>query len=50
VTPERVESLSIADFLFLDACYCLTHDVDQPRPDALVVACEACGGSYLPLR
>lgn len=50
VTPERVEGLSIADFIFLDACYYLTHYVDQPRPDALLVSCQACSGSYLPLR
>jgi hypothetical protein len=50
VTPERVEDLALADFIFLDAAYSLTHDVDQPRPDALLVPCEACGGEYLPLR
>jgi hypothetical protein len=50
VTPERVEGLSVADFFFLDACYYLTHYVDQPRPDALLVSCENCSGSYLPLR
>lgn len=49
VTPERVEALSLADFLFLDAAYDLTHHVDQPRPDALVATCEDCGGAYLPL-
>jgi len=49
VTPETVEALSIADFFFLDACYHLTHDVDQSRPDLLVVNCQECGSSYLPL-
>jgi hypothetical protein len=49
LTPEIVEALSIADFFFLDACYHLTHDVDQPRPDLLVVNCERCGNPYLPL-
>jgi hypothetical protein len=50
VTAQRVEDLSLADFLFLDAAYFLTHHADQPRPDALVVTCEDCGGEYLPLR
>ena len=50
VTPERVENLSLANFLFLDAACFLTHHADQPRPDALVVTCEDCGGQYLPLR
>ena len=50
VTPERVEGLCVADFFFLDAAYYLTHHVAQPRPDALAVDCEDCGGSYLPLR
>lgn len=50
VTPERVENLSLADFLFLDAACFLTHHADHPRPDALVVTCEDCGGQYLPLR
>jgi hypothetical protein len=49
VNPETVEALSIADFFFLDACYYLTHNVDQPRPDLLVVTCGGCGNSYLPL-
>jgi hypothetical protein len=49
VTPERVEELALADFLFLDAAYSLAHNADQPRADALVVTCEECGGSYLPL-
>lgn len=50
LTPEDVEALSIADFLFLDATYFLTHYVDQPSASSLVTACESCGGEYLPLR
>jgi hypothetical protein len=50
VTPERIESMSLADFSFLDASYFLTHNVDQLRSDAMVVECAVCGGRYLPLR
>lgn len=50
VTPELVENLAIADFLHLDACYYLTHNVDQPRSDSLVVSCEHCAGRSVPLR
>jgi hypothetical protein len=50
LTPERIEELSIADFLFLDAAYFLTHYAGQPTPEALVVTCEACTGRYLPIR
>ena len=50
LTPERIEALSLADFLFLDAAYFLTHYADQPTSEALVLTCEACGGRYLPLR
>jgi hypothetical protein len=50
LTPENIEALSIADFLFLDAAYFLTHYVDQPSAAALVTACASCGGEYVPLR
>jgi hypothetical protein len=49
LTPERIEALSIVDHLFLDAAYFLTHYADQPSAEAMVVTCEGCGGTYLPL-
>jgi hypothetical protein len=49
VGPEDIEELCVIDFLALDAAYYLAISADQPRPDALAVTCEQCGGRYLPL-
>jgi hypothetical protein len=49
VTPERVEALSIADLLCLDAAYFLAFSVDQFRPDALVAECPGCSKAFVAL-
>jgi hypothetical protein len=48
--PDLIESMPMADFLFLDLLYHITHHVALSAPDRALVPCLQCGARFLAVR